>query len=58
MPDITIRVDHLNKLYPIGRAQQRHDTTSILRRCSEPALNAVKGQAVLSASLRDALVND
>jgi len=26
MSDIAIRVDHLSKLYHIGRAQQRHDT--------------------------------
>ena len=26
MTDIAIRVDHLSKLYHIGRAQQRHDT--------------------------------
>ena len=26
MPNIAIRVDHLSKLYHIGRAQQRHDT--------------------------------
>jgi lipopolysaccharide transport system ATP-binding protein len=26
MSDIAIRVDHLSKLYRIGRAQQRHDT--------------------------------
>jgi lipopolysaccharide transport system ATP-binding protein len=26
MSDIAIRVDHLNKLYHLGRAQQRHDT--------------------------------
>ncbi len=51
MTDIALRVDHLSKLYPstalragrIGKRQQRHDTTSILRRCP--------GQAVLGASL-------
>jgi hypothetical protein len=26
MSDIAIRVDHLSKLYHIGRARQRHDT--------------------------------
>ena len=26
MSDIAIRVDHLSKLYHLGRAQQRHDT--------------------------------
>ncbi|MGQ9503256.1 MAG: ABC transporter ATP-binding protein, partial [Anaerolineae bacterium] len=26
MTDIAIRVEHLSKLYRIGRAQQRHDT--------------------------------
>jgi lipopolysaccharide transport system ATP-binding protein len=26
MTDIAIRVDHLSKLYHLGRAQQRHDT--------------------------------
>ena len=26
MSDIAIRVDHLSKLYTIGRSQQRHDT--------------------------------
>jgi lipopolysaccharide transport system ATP-binding protein len=26
MSDIAIRVEHLSKLYHIGRAQQRHDT--------------------------------
>jgi hypothetical protein len=26
MSNIAIRVDHLSKLYHIGRAQQRHDT--------------------------------
>ena len=26
MTDIAIRVENLSKLYPIGRAQQRHDT--------------------------------
>ena len=40
MSDIAIRVENLSKLYHIGRAQQRHDTTSTL----------------LSASRRDALV--
>ena len=48
MTDIAIRVENLSKMYPstplrtgrIGRAQQRHDTTS----------------APLSAGLRDALV--
>ena len=28
MSDSAIRVEHLSKLYPLGRAQQRHDTTS------------------------------
>jgi hypothetical protein len=28
MTDIAIRVDHLSKLYHIGRARQRHDTPS------------------------------
>ena len=40
MSDIAIRVDNLGKLYHIGRAQQRHDTTS----------------ATLSAGLRDVIV--
>ena len=40
MTDIAIRVENLSKLYTIGRAQQRHDTTSTR----------------LSAGLRDALV--
>ncbi len=26
MTDIALRVDHLSRLYHIGRAQQRHDT--------------------------------
>jgi hypothetical protein len=26
MSDIAIRVDHLSKLYHLGRAQRRHDT--------------------------------
>jgi ABC-type polysaccharide/polyol phosphate transport system ATPase subunit len=26
MPDIAIRVENLSKLYPSGRAQQRHDS--------------------------------
>jgi len=26
MTDLAIRVEHLSKLYRIGRAQQRHDT--------------------------------
>ncbi len=55
MSNSAIRVEHLSKLYPstplragrIGKFQQRHDTASILRRCS--------GQAVLSAGLRDAI---
>ncbi len=38
-PDTAIRVDHLSKLYHIGRAQQRHAITS----------------TALSAGLRDAL---
>ena len=40
MSDIAIRVENLSKMYRIGRAQQRHDTTS----------------ATLSAGLRHALV--
>jgi hypothetical protein len=28
MTDLAIRVEHLSKLYHIGRAQQRHDTPS------------------------------
>ena len=40
MTDIAIRAENLSKLYTIGRAQQRHDTTSTR----------------LSAGLRDALV--
>jgi hypothetical protein len=54
MSDITIRVDHcilsrvegLSKLYHLGRAQQRHDTTSTPLRAA-PLWG--------SASLRDAL---
>jgi len=40
MSDIAIRVEDLGKMYHIGRAKQRHDTTS----------------ATLSAGLRDAIV--
>jgi hypothetical protein len=39
MTDIAIRVDHLSKLFHIGRAQQHHDTlrdVSILSRITGP----------------------
>jgi len=56
MTDIAIRAEHLSKLYPalspgqaIGRAQQRHDTTS-----TGCILSLAEGP---SAGLRDALTS-
>jgi len=47
MTDIAIRVEHLSKLYTIGRAQQRHDTlrdalVSTFQRSNVPTFKRLK----------------
>ena len=49
MSDIAIRVDHLSKLYHIGRAQQRHDT---LRDALVDGMNRLRGNRLQVGRLK------
>ena len=49
MSDIAIRVDHLSKLYHLGRAQQRHDALASAFRRQE---TGVRRQASLTPDPR------